>query len=740
MKGVRDLPALLAVASGLLEAGNAAQAERCLLDGLQAFTVTADVWFLLGAARHRQGSLEGALEAFTECLDIAPSHHGALNARATALSELGRHEEARWVCEKLVRMAPEDPQVRTNLGIILERLGYFEAALAAYNRVLDFAPNFYAARLNRGYVLTRLGRIEEALENNAQLAQDHPGRADAHYNVAEVLLALDRPEEALANCDRALELDPRFAKAHIDRGLALSVIGRLEEARIAFETADRMDPESVRTFKSGFDAGAGVRLEHLDPRLIYLHRQYARQEDCVWSRRDEFIRQFEHLVRAALGKPDEIDDANLPFRSLAFPIDPHVRFALVRSVAGSMESHLASQGTRQYKHHTRSRDKLRVGYVSPDFRTHPAAFLTRRLYGLHDRSRVQVYGYALTPGDGNPVREEIAGSCDRFVDLSHLQTEEAARRIFDDEIDILIDLAGYTNYSRSDIFAFKPAPIQVNFLGYPGSLGADYIDYALVDEVVCPPGCEGLWVEKLAYLPDTYFITNNQQRSSAAPLSRTALGLPDAGFVYCCFNNSYKNEPSIFNVWMNILRRVNGAVLWLLGRGKQLEQSLRREAQARGIDGDRIIFAPFWEHDRHLARFRFADLFLDTLHYNAHTTAIDALWMGVPVITCPGQEMPSRVGASLLSAIGLPELIFRSLREYEEAAVRLALNGRELELLKSELAENRTTHPLFDTEGFVRHLEAAYEIMWSRHTRGFAPETFRAPRMPKPVAVRNRWY
>ena len=740
MKGVRDLPTLLTEATMLLEAGNAAHAERRLLDAIQAFSVTADVWFLLGAARHQQGSLEEALDAFTECLGVAPSHRGALSARATLLSELGRHEEARWVCEKLVRIVPEDLQARTNLGIILERLGYFEAALAAYNRVLDFAPIFYAARLNRGYVLTRLGRIDDALENNAQLAQDHPGLAEVHYNVAEVLLALDRPEEALASCDRALELDPEFAKAHIDRGLALSVIGRLEEAKIAFETANRMDPESIRTFKSGFDAGEGIRLEHLDPRLIYLHRQYARQEDCVWSRRVEFVRQFEHLIRAALGKPDEIDDPNLPFRSLAFPIDPHVRFALARSVAGSIESHLTSHGVRPYKHQARSRKKLRVGYVSPDFRTHPAAFLTKRLYTLHDRSRVEVYGYALTPGDGNPVREEIADSSDRFVELSHMQTEDAARRIFDDEIDILIDLAGYTNYSRSDIFAIKPAPIQVNFLGYPGTLGADYIDYALVDEVVCPPGRAGLWVEKFAYLPDTYFITNNHQRSSAAPLLRTALGLPDTGFVFCCFNNSYKIDPSIFDVWMSILHRVNGSVLWLLGRNKRLEKSLRSEAQARGIDGNRIIFAPFWEHERHLARFQFADLFLDTLHYNAHTTAIDALWMGVPVITCTGQEMPSRVGASLLSAIGLPQLIFASLREYEEAAVGLALNERELDILKSALAENRATRPLFDTEYFVRHLESAFEIMWSRHARGLAPETFRVPRVPKPVSVRNRWF
>jgi predicted O-linked N-acetylglucosamine transferase (SPINDLY family) len=377
----------------------------------------------------------------------------------------------------------------------------------------------------------------------------------------------------------------------------------------------------------------------------------------------------------------------------------------------------------------RSKEKarLKIGYVSADFREHPTAHLMRGLFRYHDRDRFEIHGYALRGDDGSAYYQQIRDDCDRFVDLSEVDNAAAARQIQADGVDILVDLMTYTNFARPEIFALRPAPMQVSWLGFPGSSGSDYLDYLLVDPVVLPPEQAAFCVEQPAFLPECYQVNDRWQEIAETGVRRADQGLPETGFVFCCFNQIQKLEPVMFEVWMRILRRVAGSVLWLYSESEEARGRLRATANARGIAGERLIFADRLPKTRHLERHRLADLFLDTRLYNAHTTASDALWAGVPVLTCPGETFPARVAASLLQAVGLPELITDTLEEYEERAVRLAMQPGELAELYAKLADNRLRTPLFDTERFARHLERAYEMMWERHARGLPPAPLRVP-------------
>ncbi len=344
------------------------------------------------------------------------------------------------------------------------------------------------------------------------------------------------------------------------------------------------------------------------------------------------------------------------------------------------------------------------------------------VFGLHNRQNFEIVAYSYGPNDGSAYRRRIEEDCEHFYDVAKLSTTELAHRIFADGIHILVDLMGYISDARTDVLALRPAPIQVNYLTYPGTMGAEFMDYIIGDGIVTPPESAHAFTEKLVIMPHSYQANNHQQAIATTPVTRAQYGLPDAGFVFCCFNDRYKIEPVIFGVWMNILTAVPGSVLWLYSRSREAESNLRREAVARGISAERLIFAHFENKPEHLARHQLADLFLDTLYYNAHTTASDALWAGLPLITCPGETFASRVAASLLTAIGLSELIVGTLQEYTDLAIHLANAPKELRALKDKLAKNRTTYPLFDTPLFTLNLERAYTAMWEIYALGNSPE------------------
>jgi predicted O-linked N-acetylglucosamine transferase (SPINDLY family) len=369
-------------------------------------------------------------------------------------------------------------------------------------------------------------------------------------------------------------------------------------------------------------------------------------------------------------------------------------------------------------------DRIRVAYLSTDLRAHAVGFLIVGAIEQHDKSRFEITGISLGADDKSETRARFEAAFDRFVDVREKSDNEVAALLREMEIDIAVDLNGFTGDPRTRILARRPAPIQVNYLGYPGTMGADYIDYIIADPVVITPADEPYYSEKIAYLPDTYQANDTRRPMAPEVPSRADARLPDKGFIFASFNNTYKISPEMFSVWMRLLSAVEGSVLWLLEDNPFAAENLRREAAARGVNPDRLIFAPRTTPDKHLARQALADLFLDTLTYNAHTTASDALWIGLPVITTPGTTFPARVAASILTAIGLQELITPSLEEYERLALRLARDAEALALLKAKLNAHRETFPLFDTKRFTRHLEAALTTMWERHQQGQSPQTF----------------
>jgi len=368
-------------------------------------------------------------------------------------------------------------------------------------------------------------------------------------------------------------------------------------------------------------------------------------------------------------------------------------------------------------------DKIRIGYFSADFYSHPVAYLTAELFELHDRSRFEVLGFSYGKSSQDSVRLRLEQGFDRFIDVrqqSDQQIAELARTL---EVDIAIDLCGHTQDTRSGLFAQSLAPVQAHYLGYAGTLGADFIDYLIADPIVIAEDHLDDYAERIVFLPDSFMVSDRQRYIDPHRFTRTEAGLPESGFVFCAFNNPNKITPEVYDVWMRILREIENSVLWLSVRNQWSMPNLRKEAEQRGVSGDRIIFTPFLaESGLHLARHRLADLFLDTFYYGAHTTANDALWAGLPVLTYMGDTFASRVGASLLSAIGLPELITYTQEEYQALAIALARDPERLQRIKNKLAVNRDTAPLFDTPRFTRHLEAAYIQMWQRQQAGLTPE------------------
>jgi predicted O-linked N-acetylglucosamine transferase (SPINDLY family) len=379
-------------------------------------------------------------------------------------------------------------------------------------------------------------------------------------------------------------------------------------------------------------------------------------------------------------------------------------------------------------------DRIRIAYLSADFRSHAVSHLLAGLIERHDRARFETIALSFGPDDGSEMRSRLSSAFERFIDVSDKSDREIAAMLRGLEIDIAVDLMGYTQDSRTGIFALRAAPVQINYLGYPGTMGADFMDYILADRTVIPERQQGDYAEKVVCLPDSFQPNDDARRIAERTPTRAEAGLPERGFVYCSFNNNYKITPAVFDIWMRLLRKIEGSVLWLRHSSTATADNLRREAGARGIDASRIVFAGQTKRlEDHLARHRLADLFLDTLPYNAHTTASDALWAGLPVVTCLGTTYAGRVAASLLHAVGLPELITQSLEDYEALALRLAMETDTLSAIKAKLARNRATHPLFDTDRYRRHLESAYATMWERYQRGEPPAAFCVEAMPQSV-------
>ncbi len=672
--------------------GRLDEAEAVYRDLLEQQPGTAEVLHTLGVLQAQRGQLGEAEALMEQALQADPGHVTALINRGNLLRALGRAEEALASYERAVEFQPENPKLQLDLGLLLAGQGRMAEALAAYDRALAVKPDFVDALNSRGIVLARLGRTAEALQSYDFAVAGNPAYAEAFNNRGALLASLGRYEAALENYDRALAIKPDFAGFLDNRAGLFRLMGLHERAAQDYTRLLELNPDDAQALG---------------------HRCYACAQICDWLHHAADQSQLVNHVRS--GGPI------LPFTMLVLSdlAAEQLRCARTYSRRKYPVATKPLWSGERYRHR-----RIRVAYLSADFHLHATAHLMAELFERHDKERFEVSAWSFGPETGDSMRARLRRAFEQFKDVRDLNDDEVASMLRDHEIDIVVDLKGYSKDGRPAIFARRPAPVQINYLVYPGTTGADYMDYIIGDAEVIPEGHDAFYSEHVVRLPDSYQV-NDSKRAIAGNLPcRAEAGLPESGFVFCCFNNNYKISPEIFDVWMRLLKQVAGSVLWLLEDNALASRNLKAEAEARGVCADRLVFAPRLLPPEHLARHRLADLFLDTLPCNAHTTASDALWAGLPLLTCKGNTFPGRVAASLLRAMGLPELITGSLAEYETMALKLAGMPEMLAAIRSRLAQNRTTAPLFDIERYRQHIESAYITMYERYQQGLPPLGF----------------
>lgn len=653
----------------------------------------------LGNALEAIGRHQDALASYDRALAIDPDFTQAYFNRGNVLATLQRFEDALASYDRALAVAPEFPQALFNRANLRGHLRRDAQALADYDRVLALMPDFVPALVNRGAMLQRLNRNDEALASYGHALALQPGDVDALNNRGDVLGQMRRHGEALTCFDRALALDPRYQPSLYNRCAALRDLGRYDEA-----------------------AGAGEKLLALNPGHAFLKGEllHIYMLACDWSRLTLLSESVENDLHAG--------------KKSAEPFGYQAIANSARDLRRCAEIYTAEKYPPQtplWVGERYTNAKIRIGYLSGEFRQHPTGVLMTELFERHDRNRFELFAFDNGWDDGSEIRGRINRAFDEIVDISHLSDQQAAAAIKQRQIDILVNLNGYFGQLRQGVFSYRPCPVQVNYLGFSGTIGADTIDYILADRWVIPPELQVHYTEKVVYLPDVYQVNDSTRAISDRLPARSEAGLPQDGFVYCCFNNHFKITPAVFDVWMRLLNKTDNAVLWL-GKGNAVsQQNLRREAEKRGVPANRLVFADRTEKlADHLARHRLANLFLDTLPFNAGTTASDALWAGLPVLTCTGEAYVGRMAGSLLHAVGLPELITHNLADYEALALKLAATPHLLADLKARLASNRLTHPLFDTERFCRHIESAFTTMQQRCQNGERPAAFTVPHQP----------
>jgi protein O-GlcNAc transferase len=679
----------------------------------------------LGFALRQLGRLDEALASYDRAVQLKPDYAEAFNNRGIALQEQKRLELALASYDQALALRPDYAEAHNNRGSALQRLRRLQAALDSYERAIALLPNFAEAFNNRGIVLKELARLDEALESYAHALRLAPDHAQAHNNRGVVLRELRRPDEALASHEQALRYKPDHAEAHNNRGIALRELGRLDEALASYERALAILPDyagahhnrgnalrQVGRYPDAAQSFARALAAAPDFSFAKGHLLHVKMLCCDWNGLDELHASLQQdcLARKPSADPfgyqaicDSEHELQICAEVYAATYFPR-RGNQVRATAGGLDR------------------RIRLGYLSGEFRHQATSLLMTELFERHDRNRFESFAFDNGGDDGSQTRARINAAFREVIDITRMSDPEAAALVQSRGIDILVNLNGYFGEGRQGVFAHKPSPIQVNYLGFPGTLGADYIDYLIADRTVIPAASRQYYSEKIAWLPDCYQANDTRRAIADRMFTREELGLPRTGFVFCCFSNNYKITPGAFDGWMRILDRVDRSVLWLLENNSAASANLRQEASARGVNPERLIFAAHMPLEEHLARHRAADLFLDTWPCNAHTTASDALWAGLPLLTCAGHTFPGRVAASLLEAIGMSELIASTPEHYEALAVEIADHPEKLAHLRQKLVRNRLTTPLFDVRRFTGHIENAYAQMYERYQAGLPPD------------------
>jgi predicted O-linked N-acetylglucosamine transferase (SPINDLY family) len=649
-----------------------------------------------GLAFHQQGNLAEAEARYAAVLRIFPEHFDALHLSGVAAHGRGDDVRAEQLIRRALRINPGYCDAWSNLGQALAALMRTSEAIEAYNRALAINPDSIPALFNRGSALVDAYRHADALADFDRVVELSPDYAEGHNFRSVALCGLERFGDAIAAASRALDINPDLVEAHMNRATALRTMNRPAAAALELETAFALRPD------------------YNYPRsLLIADRTMA----CDWRE----IETGPGLALAEVAAGHRLQGAT-PWHMLAWSDEPAEIQALARNGAHRVVANSEGQN-RRIKPRRRGAGPIRIGYVSSDFGNHPVAHLITETLELHDRSRFEVHGISLL-NRPDPQVARIRDACDHYHEITQLGDVEAVRAIREMGIDVAICLNGYTAGERTAIFARGIAPVQVNFLGFAATMGGDFMDYILVDPVLVPQEAEPFYDEKVVRMPHSYQPSDTTRTMTERPMTRAEWDLPEKGFVFCSFNNNYKIQPDVFAVWMRLLKQVEGSVLWLRGGLQVTKDNLRAAATSHGVDPARLIFAGYAELADHNARHRLADLFLDTFPYNAHTTANDSLWSGLPVLTYAGKCYHSRVAASLLHAIDLPELVTHSLEEYEALALALARDPVRLGDITRRLRDKRDSSRLFDMKRWVGDMESALIEMVRRADARQKPAAF----------------
>ena len=727
---------MIALAVRHHQQGRLADAEALYRQILAIDPNHADSLHLLGLIAHRKGNLSLALELIEQSLSLHAGNAAAENNLGNVHKDLGQLQTALQCFDRALALDPTLADACNNRGIVLNHLKDYRAALESLDRALLLKPTFADAYINRAATLGLLHRYAEALESSNQAVRLRPDSPEAQCNRGNSLLMLGQFVEALHCFEQAIRLDPGDARAYWHRGSALIHLNQYQLARESCEKSLSLNANSpeariangialyrLRQYPSALDnldfaASLDPTSKDIDGLRLYLKRSV-----CLWQDTGD---QLEHLeLRVARG-----ERATEPFNFLVLSASPQLQRKIAEVNVHEKYSE-PQNGTLSFPPPRHPR--IRIGYYSAEFHNHATSYLIAGLFEQHDKRNFELVGFSMGPDAHDEMRQRTSSAMDRFVDIRSMSDSEVALMSREMEIDIAVDLKGFTADNRHGIFAHRPAPVQVSFLGYPGTTGSPWMDYLIADATVIPDEHHRFYSENIVTMPDSHQVNDPKREIAPASSVRAEEGLVESAFVYCCFNNNYKVTPEIFDIWMRILKRVDGSLLWLLEDNPWAADNLRREAERRDVPSDRLVFAVRRPVAEHLARHRLADLFLDTLPCNAHTTASDALWAGLPVLTCLGETFAGRVAASLLRAVQMPELVATSLQQYEELAVQCALVPGRSQSLKAQLATNRLSAPLFDIATYTRHLEWAFQAMVMRSRSNLPPGPIRVPKSRIPL-------
>jgi predicted O-linked N-acetylglucosamine transferase (SPINDLY family) len=712
------------LAKALADSGNNKDAIAHHKKAVALAANNPEAWLNYGKSASNLGRYEDALVWFGKALSLKPDYAEALLNKGAILKVLKKLEEAIALAEQALSINPNLVEAWSNKGGALKELKRFDEAVIHYDKAISLKPDYHEAWSNKGVTLHELKRFDEAIAHYDKALSLKSDYAEAWSNKGATLHELKRYDEAIAHYDKAISLKPDYHETWSNKGVALYELNQFDEAITHYDKALSLKPDYHEAWankgstlnllkKHSESAKCFQKALELNSKDSYLLGKAHHQMmlGCDWSNYEKNINEIFNLANEGRKGAEPFGFQGISSSEELLKKCAEIYSNDVFPPLGNLSK------VSQYNHH-----KIRVGYLCGEFRNQATSILMTRVWELHNKSKFEIFAFDNGWDDDSDYRHRIAGAFSNIFDISRLSDLDAAKLIQHNEIDILVNLNGFFGYARQGIFSYKPAPIQVNYLGFPGTMGVKYMDYIIADKVVIPEESKIHYVEKLAYLPNSYQANDDMRTISDRKFSKAELGLPEDAFVFACFNNNYKITPTVFDSWLRILSLVQGSVLWLLADNPTAKDNLIKEAFSRGIDSSRLVFAERLPISEHLARHDLADLFLDTLPYNAHTTCSDALWVGLPVLTLMGHTFPGRVSASLLSAMGLSELVTHTQEEYEALAVELAMNRQKLADIKVKLAKNRLSTPLFNTPLFTKNIEAAYMKMMERYQADLEPD------------------